>query len=175
MLLSFGWLHAATPELLPLTGLSLNVITVATKKVVLNRFKTNYGSYDKDTIREREVEIVLSNLGRNPYDVKIVTHFIGKSNATNARLVLRTREEVMQVRPNTTCKLAAESGLIGANDLNLQALGIRDISGARIEGWIVIVSDSATGKMLCCRASQSHLDILARTPGELEKLPSGKK
>jgi len=173
-LVAISGLHAASPQSLPATSLSLDAKTVAAKKSVRDDYKTDYGSYDKSFSRARDIEITLRNLGRTPFDVVITTHFIGKFTASNERLILSSRDEPVKIQPNTTQKVTASSGAIEGKDLKLSLAGVRDASGARIEGWIVLVRETATKKLLCCKGSDSHLDALARTPGELEKLQVNK-
>ena len=174
LLVAASSLRAASPESLPSTSLSLDAKTVAAKKSVRDDFKTDYGSSDKSFSRARDIEITLRNLGRSPYDVIVATHFIGKFTASNDRLILRSRDDPAKIQPNTTQKFSASSGFVEGTDLKLSLIGVRDVSGARIDGWIVLVRDATTKKLLCCKASEAHLDVLARTPGELEKLPVNK-
>ena len=100
-LVAISGLHAASPQPLPATSLSLDAKTVAAKKSVRDDYKTDYGSYDKSFSRARDIEITLRNLGRTPFDVVIATHFIGKFTASNERLLSNPKQLHISERSNS--------------------------------------------------------------------------
>jgi hypothetical protein len=166
---------AGSPEPLVTSSLILDAKTKATKTTVHTRFQTSYGSYDKTYNRERTLEGNLRNLGRTSYEIIIESYFIGKHIASNDRLIVKSEKKAATIGPNGNLTFSLSTGNVESRDLKYVIAGTRDTSGARIEGWLVAVRDAKTQQLYCCKGSDSHLEVIGRTPAELNTLQKNTK
>ena len=152
-------------------SLSLDAKTVSSQTEETNSYKTDHGSYDKEYARVRLVEGTLRNMGKEAQDVTITTYFFGRAVGTNKRVILKEEAQICLAMPNITVPIRHNSGIVEGKDLNLAAIGDRYTSGHKIEGWVMVVTDTQTKQVFCVKGSLPHLEALAKTNGELEKLP----
>ncbi len=166
----FPILRAENLERISPSSLSLSAQLSSNSAKATDHFKTDYGSSDIHTEKERGITGQVRNLGRKAAAVGTKVIWIGKHTGTNDRFVLSTQTELASIAPGGTQLIMAWSGPITGSDMNLVAIGKRYTEGEKIEGWVVTVRDSASEALLAIRGSDLHLEEFARTPGSVPPL-----
>jgi hypothetical protein len=149
-------------ERVTVTGISMNVVSGVVKSTSKDHFKTNYGSSDIHTERERSITGTVTNRTRAAANVVVTIFWIGKKIGGNERVILPASElREIAIAPGGTYKLESSTGTVAGQDLKLKAIGERYTGGARIDGWVVAVRWNST--LVACTGSQSYLEELVRS------------
>lgn len=137
-------------------GLSAQL--VASKSAGTDHFKTDYGSSDIHTERSRVVEGAVRNFGAQPVEIVATIRWIGKKTYYNTRFLLRKQTETRTIQAGQTATFRGESGAVKSTDLKLVAIHVREVSGARIEGWVIEVREKTGNALVAIKGSDSHLE-----------------
>jgi len=123
-------------------------------------WETTYGSYHHNTATSAKLDVVVRNAGNQPVSVEIQTIFVARSlgGSEDTRTVCGYDHKAVALKPSMDTKFSVISPEVTLDDLNLAALGRREVKGQKVEGWVVIVSDQNTGAELAQKTSTSGME-----------------
>ena len=150
-------------------SLSISAQEIKRAKVAADSFKTDYGSYDRDQLRVREIELDVWNSGKLPITITTeVLWFVTPEQPPKGRiapafpmLADRAIVGVGEIKPGQKLKYQAENSAV-SNRTRYEALGESYASGVKFAGWVVLTR--ADTKILSFKASTPTLDRLVRQP-----------
>ena len=118
-------------------------------------WSTTWGSYIKNKTSTRNLAIKVSTFSRDPIRVKVEWGWTTKPEGGNARSVHRGGEQIIALMQGRDASVVGGMSVTG-RDENYEALGVRERSGDRYEGWLVRVLDGK-GRIIATAASLPHL------------------
>lgn len=154
---------------LKFNSVSLDVKSVAARKNVRDDYKTDWGSYDKNYDRERNIEIAIRTSGKEPLAVVVKSWWLGKPIANSQRVLIAKTESKVTLS-NDFQKLTSSSGNVEGRDLRLRAIGQRHVEGYKIDGWVVTVHDPENDAVVAVKLSDGHLQSLVGADFQLKQL-----
>ncbi len=128
--------------------------TVSSSRSAAEKWKTAWGSYDRDIYRARSIVAAIRSDVSAPVVVEAL--WIGREPHRGARQRVVHAEAVrINLKANLPSQLTFDA-LFVENDAKYAALGIRDRSGHKYIGWVVRVVDSK-GRVLAARGARPPL------------------
>ena len=125
-------------------------------------WQTSWGSYDKSARRSVAVSIDVRNLESEPVDIIVQTFFIAKGVGRGAAPYVFDRQlDKISLAPKVMTNLVHASCQITARDENYEALGLRYVKGAKVDGYIVRVV--AEGQVIKTDASSVKYRKVGKT------------
>ena len=104
-------------------------------------WKTDYGSYDRQTVQDKKIAIAVHDTGGSSALCAVDIYFVGKSLTANVHFIYGHESAVLNVQHGIEARTEIAAPAVNSRVLNLAALGEQYASGAAMEGWI------ATGKI----------------------------
>jgi len=141
--------------------------TILVGRMSLDKWKTDWGSYDRDYVRMQHVELTLLRWQHGVECFAEILWFGRELGGEKRRVVFRN--DAVKISPTAT-SILFKSGLVEGNVQNYVALAERYASGYKIEGWYVRTLDK-DGRTLDDAASLDYLVTVARDPARLGALP----
>jgi|GEM_PF-4456056 len=164
----------AGEKIAPIRSLALKSKTLSTRKTNSSNWKTDYGSYDRDTSRQKSIEYTVRNFSKDPAPEVIVTTYWLVTYAWDKELSLYQKDvQKYDIEPGTTVEAEILSPETRQNEMKLVAIGEHWKEGARMEGYVVAIKYQ--GEFGETFASTSKLRDLARNPEKLEKMKAETK
>lgn len=171
--------HAADPERIVPSHISLHAQLSTVTAKAGDSYRDGAGGYDTKFTRSRSIVANVRNLGREPMTVALTVDWIGKPldgrgsspgisgkpSGLNDRFIFFHDRTLLTLAPGKDVNQVSTSGTIEATDLSLNLIGVRRISGYRIEGWVASVRDEK-GALIAITASDTHL-VDASRRGEI--------
>lgn len=137
------------------TRVRLDARTEANARITDQEWKTDWGSYDRDVFRLRQISARVQCTVGEERGV-IVVQWIGRDTAKNSAAALVAREEKpITLKPGADITETFKQ-MFAESDAKYKALGERDRSGHKFGGWIVRVL-GADGKVLAEQTSSTPL------------------
>ena len=158
------------------TSISIAAQEVKRVKIAADSFKTDYGSYDRDTLRVRQLEVEIWNSGKTPASVTTeVLWFVAPEQPPKGRIgqVLPTIAErttigTSELKSGQRLKFQPQNAAV-SNRVRYEALDESYASGVKFAGWIVMVRSEA--RILSYKASTPALDRMAKAPSAQGVIP----
>lgn len=150
-------------------NVSLDVKEVSSGRTDASNFKTDYGSYDKDQIRRKVLEVSARNFGKVPATVTIETIWFVRPErppkdavGAKAKVAILDRhgdknQQAMAAGATLRFQTEAEAA---SSRTRYEALGESYSSGVRFAGWLVVVRDGK--KVVAYKASSPTVEALLR-------------
>lgn len=151
-------------------SLSLEAHEVGTQDERISNWETDYGSYNRDSIRSKKILVTLHNLSRKPVPFAVTVYFIGKPTVAPNSIgydrriffIYDRREHAGEFHDEIELKGTFSSHAVASNVTHYEALGVESASGADMIGWIAI------------GYSEGHYFGVAASNQELLQLAEGK-
>lgn len=129
----------------------LRAQTVSSSRSADQKWKTSWGSYDKDVYRSKSVSATVE-VTQGAEDGKLVIQWIGSIAGRPSQKSIATTESVaISIKPGGGGTATFDAVFV-ENDAKYAALGVRDRDGMKYVGWIVRVLGK-DGKVLAQQAS----------------------
>ncbi len=153
-------------------ALSLEAHEIGTGDAQISNWETNYGSYDRDFSRSKNILVTLHNLSRKPVPFAITVYFIAKPTVAPGSVgydprtlfIYDRREHAGELHNELELRGTFSSGKLGANITHYEALGVESASGADMIGWIAV--GYSEGQRFGGAASSQELLQLAQDRSE---------
>lgn len=145
-------------------SLSLEAHERGTSRKTQHNWETWWGSYDRDYLRTKTVYVEVRNVSRRasgPCELGI--YWVGKRVADDHRFIHHRVVHTLNVSNLSSEYRDLICPPIAANTTNYELAGVKYESGAKIEGWMVVLRRD--GKTINCVASSPSL----KTAGENEQ------
>ncbi len=133
------------------TRIRLSAKTESTSREGVDRWKTDYGSYDKDLIQLRTISATWqSTMGDGKG--KILVQWIARDKGAGGKAIVAYKaEQDIDLKPGQPITQTFIEGF-ATTDTKYAALGDRVREGLTYAGWIIRILDS-TGKVLAEQSS----------------------
>lgn len=169
--------HAAELERVsPQSHVTLSASEVASAAETRTKYRDTAGGYHVEIIRARSIACSARNLGTAPVNAELCVVWIGNTAATTthvirdrsaSRFILRADVYPVSLAAGASANQRASSGTVTAEDMSLNLIGVREVSGCRIEGWAATVRDAQSHELLAARGSEAWADEFVRSAGHL--------
>jgi hypothetical protein len=147
-------------------AVSLQVKTMASKRVAGETWRTDYGSSQLDRSRSMSIEIIARNLRKEPAKLLLEWYFV--ASAKNKQWIFDDDSEDIEIEGAGTLKLEKESAELEYSKTTLVAIGYARETGGKIVGWIVRLMDG--DKVVAVQASTGPLTAIAKDQAKLDAL-----
>jgi hypothetical protein len=134
-------LSAIEPARIVPSHVRVEGVAGVTKAATTDHFKTDYGSNDLHTTRQRTMTATARNLGKWTVDIETSVWWIGKPVGGGEREVLFEDWDIITILPNASKQWTSSSGTVKGRDMNLRAIGERITRGFKIDGWVVTLHE----------------------------------
>src|SRR5882724_6908136 len=151
-------------------SLDLEAHETGTADGTYTNWSTDYGIYDRDFRRRKRIIITVRDFSRKVPSVMVHVYFIGHPMGNTGPLFVYGDEEAsVELHGNLEVTGEVDAPPLDANIRNYAALGVAYVSGADIDGWIVI--GEFEGNVFQTRASrQVLLDLANNQPETLQTM-----
>lgn len=99
-------------------------------------WKTDYGSYDRQTTQNKKIEIRVHDISGSTANCVLDIYFVGKSLTRDAYFIYAHQSIAVRAGPEFEGKADVAAPALDSRVLNLAALGEQYAAGAVMEGWI---------------------------------------
>lgn len=147
-------------------AISMQVKTLASKRVAGETWRTDYGSSQLDRSRSMSIEIIARNLRKEPAKLLLEWYFV--ASAKNKQWIFDDDSEDIEIEGAGTLKLEKESAELEYSKTTLVAIGYARETGGKIVGWIVRLMDG--DKVVAVQASTGPLTAIAKDQAKLDAL-----
>lgn len=174
------WVQRAlsTATTAPPRSLGIEAHEIGTGKGIERNWQADWGSFDRDYYRTKGLEVNVSNVSRRDSGDCEATVLWLKRSLVNGELAVHHSEKIpLRVGAVSSERRRFWCPLLASNEANYKALGERDLRGAKLDGWLVLVTrDDLT--LAGLGSTQPARDLL-RAPDRLTALiasysPSGR-
>lgn len=143
---------------------SVTAKTMAARSGRVNSFVTDYGSYDTSYERQVRVEAQVSTSGRVSFPAVLHWFIVVKPLKSSKRITVETGEIPVKVAPGGSTKVDFTSKPVSASDMNLKAIGVRDLTGAKIDGWAIRITTQDGAELASTTNTPAALEWLKTQP-----------
>ncbi len=120
------------------SNLSFRAKETGTKKQDTDNWKTDYGSYDRDTVRKKTILVEVTKFGNDPAKgVRVWALWIARSNQSGSSPYVYRREVITRDVNSQLSSIEFVSPEVTENNTNYAALGVRYVSGSKLIGYVI--------------------------------------
>lgn len=122
---------------------------------------TDYGSYNRNYKRSVGIQITVRNMSRFEDELKIEWYFVAKQLSNSKLSIFDRGAQTVKLKAGENVMAAAASKPIEAKDNTYVMLGVREVSGSKLEGYAVLVK--AGDEVIASNYSMQHLEKVLPT------------
>src|SRR5207237_2996757 len=169
---TIGYTLAAAPrQFAPASSIGVSAKEIGSARNIVTRWQTSWGSFDRDYLATRDIEIEIHNLSQLPARIAIDFYFVGRPQRLPTPRKLFSRHSfIVNVAASDQKRLSLRSDVLRSREVYYAALGENYTSGYEIEGWILFVrlpgQPHPFDKVSSNKAMLEHLDWF---PNALER------
>ena len=160
--------QAAIPSTFNVSSLSLEAHELATADGTQTRWTTTYGSYHRDYRRQKKIILIVHDLSRHAPPVTAHVYFVARQVKDDRRFIYHAKEVPIELHGQLEATAETEMPTLGASETYHSFTNTKYISGADIDGWIVVAEVS--GKTFGVKASGPALLDVAQHRDILDKM-----
>jgi len=150
-------------------SLSLEAKEVGTGISTQRNWETDYGSYDRDYRKRKQISITVRDLSRKAPPLVAQVYFIARPLNGAPRFIYSQSALPVDLAGRIEATAAIAAPDLKSSVQNYAALGRKYVAGADIDGWIVV--GEVNGQPFGIRASsQTLLEIAQGNPRQRESL-----
>src|SRR2546430_4740686 len=156
-------LAAATKQFAPGSSIGVSAKEIGSARNIVTRWQTSWGSFDRDYLATRDIEIEIHNLSQRPARIAIDFYFVGRPQRLPTPHKLFSKHSfIVNVAASYQARFSLRSDVLHSREVYYATLGERYTSGYEIEGWILFVrlpgQPQPFDKVSSNRAMLEHLD-----------------
>jgi hypothetical protein len=156
-------LAAATRQFAPASSIGVSAKEIGSARNIVTRWQTSWGSFDRDYLATRDIEIEIHNLSQLPARIAIDFYFVGRPQRLPTPHKLFSKHSfIVSVAGSDQERLSLRSDVLRSREIYYAALGENYTSGFEIEGWILFVrlpgQPQPFDKVSSNKAMLEHLD-----------------
>lgn len=148
-------------------SVTIEVKPLLAGKITQNNFKTDYGSYDKDQVRMRKIQVSIRNYSKEPRKLTVETlWFVTPEKPPKDRIApqepfIGSREVTIdgEMKPSQTAS-GESSSLAESNRTRYEALNESYADGIKFVGWVVVAREG--NKVVGAKAGTPTLEKLLK-------------
>jgi hypothetical protein len=158
-------LASATKQFAPAGSIGVSAKEIGSARNIVTRWQTIWGSFDRDYLATRDVEIEIHNLSQLPARIAIDFYFVGRPQRLPTPHKLFSKHTfIVNVAGSGQERFSLRSDVLHSRETYYATLGENYTSGFEIEGWILFVrlpgQPQPFDKVSSNKAMLEHLDWL---------------
>jgi hypothetical protein len=156
-------LAAATKEFAPASSIGVSAKEIGSARNIVTHWQTWWGSFDRDYLATRDIEIEIHNLSQLPARVAIDFYFVGRpQRLPTPHKLFSKRSFIVNVGPSYQERRSLKSDVLHSSETYYATLGRDYTSGYEIEAWILFArlpgQAQPFDKVSSNKAMLEHLD-----------------
>ena len=156
-------LAAATRQFAPASSIGVSAKEIGSARNIVTRWQTSWGSFDRDYLATRDIEIEIHNLSQLPARIAIDFYFVGRPQRLPTPHKLFSKHSfIVNVAASYQERFSLRSDVLRSREIYYAALGENYTSGYEFEGWILFVrlpgQPQPFDKVSSNKAMLEHLD-----------------
>ena len=169
-------LASATKQFAPASSIDVSAREIGSARNIVTRWQTSWGSFDRDYLATRDIEIKIHNLSQLPARIAIDFYFVGRPQRLPTPHKLFSKHSfIVNVAASDQEQLSLRSDVLRSREVYYAALGEIYTSGYEIEGWILFVrlpgQPQPFDKVSSNKAMLEHLDWFPNALQQFENAP----
>jgi len=164
---------AATKRFAPASSIGVSAKEIGSARNILTHWQTSWGSFDRDYLATRDIEIEIHNLSPLPARLAIDFYFVGRPQRLPTPHKLFSKHSfIVNVSASDQERFLLRSDVLHSREIYYAALGANYTSGYEIEGWILFArlpgQPQPFDKVSSNKAMLEHLDWFPNALQEFE-------
>jgi hypothetical protein len=161
---SLGFTLAASPkQFAPANSIGVSAKEVGSARNIVTRWQTSWGSFDRDYLATRDVEIEIHNLSQLPARIAIDFYFVGRPQRLPMPHKLFSKHSfIVKIAGSDQERFSLRSDVLHSREIYYATLGEKYTSGYEIEEWILFArlpgQPQPFDKVSSSKAMLEHLD-----------------
>jgi len=161
---TIGYTLAAAPrQFASASSIGVSAKEIGSARNIVTRWQTSWGSFDRDYLATRDIEIEIHNLSQLPARIAIDFYFVGRPQRLPTPHKLFSKHSfIVNVAASYQERFSLRSDVLRSREIYYATLGERYTSGYEIEGWILFArlpgQPQPFDKVSSSRAMLEHLD-----------------
>ena len=161
---TIGYTLAAAPrQFASASSIGVSAKEIGSARNIVTHWQTSWGSFDRDYLATRDIEIEIHNLSQLPARIAIDFYFVGRPQRLPTPHKLFSKHSfIVNVAASYQERFSLRSDVLHSREIYYATLGERYTSGYEIEGWILFVrlpgQPQPFDKVSSNRAMLEHLD-----------------
>ncbi len=161
---SLGFTLAASPkQFAPASSIGVSAKEIGSARNIVTRWQTSWGSFDRDYLATRDVEIEIHNLSQLPARIAIDFYFVGRPQRLPTPHKLFSKHSfIVNIAGSDQKRFSLRSDVLHSREIYYATLGENYTSGYEVEGWILFArlpgQPQAFDKVSSSKAMLERLD-----------------
>ena len=156
-------LAAATKQFAPVSSIGVSAKEIGSARNIVTHWQTSWGSFDRDYLATRDIEIEIHNLSQLPARIAIDFYFVGRpQRLPTPHKLFPKHSYIVNVAASDQERFSLRSDVLHSREIYYAALGENYTSGYEIEGWILFArlpgQPQPFDKVSSNKAMLEHLD-----------------
>ena len=156
-------LAGAAKQFAPASSIGVSAKEIGSARNIVTHWQTSWGSFDRDYLATRDIEIEIHNLSQLPARIAIDFYFVGRPQRLPTPHKLFSKHSfVVNVAASYQDRFSLRSDVLHSREIYYAALGENYTSGYEIEGWILFArlpgQPQPFDKVSSNKAMLEHLD-----------------
>src|SRR5437899_1346898 len=134
-----GYTLAAAPrQFAPGSSIGVSAKEIGSARNIVTRWQTSWGSFDRDYLATRDVEIEIHNLSQLPARIAIDFYFVGRPQRLPTPHKLFSKHSfIVNIAGSDQKRFSLRSDVLHSREIYYATLGENYTSGYEVEGWIL--------------------------------------
>jgi hypothetical protein len=144
-------------------SISFDAKETAASRSITRNWQTDWGSYDRDFFQSKTISISLTALGAANFDGAIEVFWFARKLETKTLFIFSRETKPISfggIKPRLS-RMEATMPDLASNVVNYASLGIRDLAGSKLAGWMVVLRDGS-GTVLRHYSNNPTVEALTR-------------
>jgi hypothetical protein len=136
---TLGFTLAASPkQFAPASSIGVSAKEIGSARNIVTRWQTSWGSFDRDYLATRDIEIEIHNLSQLPAKIAIDFYFVGRPQRLPTPHKLFSKHSfIVNIAGSGQERFSLRSDVLHSREIYYATLGENYTSGYEIEGWIL--------------------------------------
>jgi hypothetical protein len=112
----------------------------ATDRESRTTWQTSWGSYNKEKSQRKFVRVQITNTSKTDVDFEIKVYFVAEGLDGKGRAIYSVKTEAFSLEDGEKWEGVLVSDILRATDDRYRALGTRERTGGKYDGWVLVLS-----------------------------------
>jgi hypothetical protein len=161
---TLSFILAASPkQFAPASSIGVSAKEIGSARNIVTRWQTSWGSFDRDYLATRDVEIEVHNLSQLPARIAIDFYIVGRPQRLPTPHKLFSKHSfIFNIAGSDQERFSLRSDVLHSREIYYATLGENYTSGYEIEGWLLFArlpgQPQPFDKVSSNKAMLEHLD-----------------
>lgn len=131
-------LAVSAKQFAPASSIGVSAKEIGSARNIVTHWQTTWGSFDRDYLATRDVEIEIHNLSQLPARIAIDFYFVGRPQRLPTPHKLFSKHSfILNIAGSGQERFSLRSDVLHSREIYYATLGENYTSGYEIEGWIL--------------------------------------